>query len=65
MGIIRITGGVEGLAEYLERGEKKGRRQTRDQLDERVVLAGDLELTESLIKSMSTKGDRFLHITFS
>jgi len=65
MGLIRITGGVEGLAEYLERGEKKGRRQTRDQLDERVVLAGDLELTDTLIKSMSTKGDRFLHITFS
>ena len=65
MGLIRITGGIEGLAEYLERGEKKGRRHTRDQLDERVVLAGDLELTDSLIKSMATKGQRFLHITFS
>lgn len=65
--LIRITGGVSGkkLKEYLETGEKQGRDQTRDELDERIILSGDLEFTTYLIDSMDTEGERFLHVTLS
>lgn len=65
--LIRITGGVSGqkLKEYLATGEKKGREQTRDELDERVILVGDLELTAYLIDSLDTEGERFLHVTLA
>lgn len=63
--LIRIGGGKEGIKEYLENGHKQGREFTRDELDERVILAGDLEFTDQLIGGMETDGERYLHVTLS
>jgi hypothetical protein len=63
--LVRIRGGVEGLAEYLRNGRKAGRSEHRDELDERLVLFGNLEQTEALIDAMDTDGERYLHVTLS
>lgn len=63
--LIRITGGSAGIAEYLETGQKQDRDFTRDDLDERVILDGDLELTDTVIKGMAKEGERYLHITLA
>lgn len=61
--LIRIGGGVDGIQDYLEKGKKAGREFTREDLDERVFLAGDLSLTNSIIQSMDTDGEKYLHVT--
>lgn len=63
--LVRITGGSEGIAEYLVNGQKADRELTRDELDERVILDGDLELTDTIIKGMEKEGERYLHITLA
>jgi hypothetical protein len=63
--LVRIHGGQSGIADYLENGQKQGREQSRDELDERVILDGDLELTDAFINSMDKRGDRYLHITLA
>ena len=40
--LIRITRSAEGIEEYLETGHKKGRELSRDSLDRRVHLSGDI-----------------------
>jgi hypothetical protein len=63
--LIRISGGVEGIREYLETGKMKGRSATRHDLDERVTLVGNLGITDAVIHDMKGRGDRYLHITIS
>lgn len=64
--IVEIGGGNSGIAEYLEKGLKQGRIFSRDELDHRVVLDGDLELTSKIINSIEDNGqERYLHITLS
>lgn len=63
--LIRVYGGVDGIKEYLEEGQKQGRQFSRDELDERVILSGDLDATNSVIKSMDSDGERYLHITLA
>ncbi|MDG2957058.1 hypothetical protein P7L95_09920 [Bisgaard Taxon 10/6] len=64
--IAEISGGNNGIAEYLEKGFKQGRLFSRDELDNRIVLDGDLELTNKIINSIVDKGQqRYLHITLS
>ncbi|MBO1856679.1 hypothetical protein J4G52_24380 [Burkholderia cenocepacia] len=63
--LVRVTGAAEGIREYLEKGHKQGREFSRDMLDERVVLSGDLEVTDKIINSMTTDADRYLHVTIS
>ncbi len=63
--LIRISGGKGGIAEYLENGIKNNRDFTRDELDERLILDGDLTATDMLIKQMNTNGERYLHITLA
>lgn len=63
--LVRVRGGREGVAEYLRHGLKAGREFTRDQLDERITLAGDLELTDSIVQGMTNRGNRYLHVTLS
>lgn len=63
--LIRVRGGSAGIREYLEHGRKGGREQSRSELDARVILAGDLELTDTIIKGMSKTGERYLHITLA
>lgn len=63
--LIRAKGGHSGIKEYLEEGVKNGRDYTRDELDYRVMLSGDLQLTNNIIQQMETDGQRYLHITLS
>ncbi|PXX73675.1 LPD7 domain-containing protein [Rivihabitans pingtungensis] len=63
--LIRVTGGSHGIAEYLVNGQKQDRELTRDELDERVILDGDLEFTDAIIKGMEKEGERYLHITIA
>ncbi|KGX18046.1 LPD7 domain-containing protein [Burkholderia pseudomallei] len=65
--LIRVDGRHDGVKEYLEHGRKKDREFSRDELDERVVLAGDLELTDAIVQSIdAAEGvDRYLSITLS
>jgi len=65
--LLRASGRLDGVKQYLESGRKQGRDLSRDELDERVVLAGDLELTDSIIRSIDTAPDvdRYLSVTMS
>lgn len=63
--LIRVRGGESGIREYLEEGRKDGRDFGRAELDERVILAGDLKLTDAIINSMDKQGERYLHITLA
>lgn len=63
--LIRVSGGKGGIKEYLEEGIKNGRDYSRNELDERVILSGDLELTNDIIKTMEGDAQRYLHITLS
>ena len=64
--IVRFGGGNSGIAEYLENGMKQGRMFSRDELDHRVILEGDLSFTDRVINSIQDKGqERYLHITLS
>lgn len=63
--LIRVRGGESGIKEYLENGQKQGRDFDRDTLDERVILSGDLELTDSVINGMNKQGEKYLHITLA
>ncbi|EGH9360857.1 relaxase/mobilization nuclease domain-containing protein [Salmonella enterica] len=64
--IIRISGGNDGVAEYLEKGRKAERELSRDELDHRVILDGNLDATNKIIQSIDNKDqERYLHITLS
>ncbi|WP_334021989.1 LPD7 domain-containing protein [Burkholderia orbicola] len=53
------------MKDYLEKGQKSGRDFDRDELDERVILAGDLELTDAIINGIESEGERYKTITLS
>lgn len=63
--LIRVKGGKSGIVDYLVNGQKEGRDFTRDQLDERVILCGDLDLTDAVINGMANDGDKYNHITLA
>lgn len=63
--LIRVRGGSAGIKDYLERGRKDGREFSREQLDERVMLSGDLVITDTIINDMQREGERYLHITLA
>ncbi|MGV1010173.1 MAG: LPD7 domain-containing protein [Dermatophilaceae bacterium] len=63
--LIRVRGSSGGVEDYLENGRKDGREYGRAELDERVILAGDLELTKAVIDAMETAGEKYLHVTLS
>lgn len=64
--LVRVSGGNNGIKDYLEKGQKQDRHFSRDELDRREPIYGDLELTDSIISSIKDKGqDRYLHITMS
>lgn len=64
--LARVSAGNSGIREYLEYGMKQGREFSRNELDERVVLDGDLSVTDALINQIEDKGqERYLHITLS
>jgi hypothetical protein len=63
--LIRVRGYHGGIKAYLEKGQKQGREMERDEMDERVILAGDLDLTNDIIQSIDTDAERYLHVTLS
>jgi hypothetical protein len=65
--LLRAKGRHDGVKEYLEKGRKLGRELERDEMDERVIVAGDLELTDSIIQSIDVAPnvDRYLSVTMS
>lgn len=63
--LIRIRGYHDGIKAYLEEGQKQDREFGRDEMDERVVLAGDLALTNDIIQSMDTEAERYINVTLS
>ncbi|MBS9783426.1 MAG: hypothetical protein KGV46_02615 [Pasteurella sp.] len=65
--IIRINGGSSGICAYLSDGMKSGREYSRDELDERVVLSGDLEQLDSTLAlfDKNSEHEKYLHITLS
>ena len=64
--LIRISGGNRGIKEYLINGIKQDRYFSRDELDERLILMGDLNQADSVINSITDPGkDAYFHITLS
>lgn len=63
--LIRVRGYHDGIQEYLEKGQKQDREFERDEMDERVILAGDLALTNEIIQSMDTEAERYINVTLS
>ncbi|MBE5254656.1 LPD7 domain-containing protein [Mixta mediterraneensis] len=64
--LIRVSGYNAGVKEYLEEGVKNGRDYSRDELDERVILDGDLNLTDRIYKSIPDRGqNRYTTFTLS
>ena len=63
--LIRVRGYHDGIKAYLEKGQKQGREMERDEMDERVILAGDLDLTNDIIQSIDTDAERYLNVTLS
>ena len=61
--LIRVNGGAGGFADYMERGHKQGRLEDRDELDNRVVLHGDLVEFESIVQGIEGNQEKYLHIT--
>lgn len=64
--LIRVSGYNSGVKEYLEEGVKNGREFTREELDERLILYGDLDLTEKVYQSIPNRGqNRYTTFTLS
>ena len=64
--LIRISGYNNGAKEYLEEGVKSGREYTREELDERLILHGDLDLTQTIYQSIPDKGqNRYTTLTLA
>lgn len=61
--IVKYGSGTGGIRDYLENGKKQGRELSRDELDQRIVLEGDLELCEKISESRKTDGAQYAHIT--
>lgn len=65
MTVISMGGGNAGIKEYLEDGKKQGRELSRDEIDQRIILAGDLDICERIIECRATDAERYDHITLS
>lgn len=63
--LIRINGGAGGIKEYLENGQKQDKFYSRDELDERLILDGNLSVTDSIIESMDNDNNKYFHITLA
>lgn len=64
--LIRVNGYNTGAQEYLEQGNKSGREFTRDELDHRLIIEGQLSVTRAIYESIPDHGqDRYLTFTLS
>ncbi|MBR2251314.1 MAG: hypothetical protein IJ881_02635, partial [Neisseriaceae bacterium] len=65
--VIRFGGGSSGIVEYLETGQKSGREHSRDELDKRVTLSGDIRLLDEVLAQFTKddESEHYMHITLS
>lgn len=67
MAYMKFGGGYSGVGikEYFENGKKQGRELHRDEIDQRIILEGDLDICTRIIESRETDAERYDHITIS
>lgn len=66
--IVKISKGEKGIADYLKTGKKRDSKLTRDEKDDRLPLAGNLDLIEMSEKYQSKKKNKkhnYYHISLS
>ena len=66
--IVKISKGEKGIADYLKYGKKRDSKLTRDEKDDRLPLAGNLDLIEMSEKHQSKKKNKkhnYYHISLS
>ena len=66
--IVKISKGEKGVADYLKTGKKRDSKLTRDEKDDRLILAGNLDLIEMSEKHQSNKKNKkhnYYHISLS
>lgn len=66
--IMRITENIEGIEHYFESGQKKGRQKSREEIDKRVYLSGDLDAFSDAVKHTNKAKkwkNNYWHITGS
>ena len=65
--LARVSSGKTGIVEYLVDGVKSGRELSRDELDLRDCIDGNLQLTGDIINQYNATrtSDAYLHITLS
>lgn len=60
--LVTYSDGKSGIFEYLETGQKRGRVNTRDELDKRVCIAGNDKVTKEIL---AETGVKYKHISLS
>ena len=66
--IVKISKGEKGVADYLKTGKKRDSKLTRDEKDDRLPLAGNLDLIEMSEKHQRKKKNKkynYYHISLS
>ena len=65
--LIRISGGSAGISNYLTFGQKSGRTQSREELDQRILLQGSLQTVDAILASFDPRQEheKYMHITLS
>ncbi len=66
--IVKISKGEKGIADYLKTGKKRDSKLTRDEKDDRLPLAGNLDLIEMSERHQSKKKNKkynYYHISLS
>ena len=66
--IVKISKGEKGIADYLKTGKKRDSKLTRDEKDDRLPLAGNLDLIEMSEKYQRKKKNKkynYYHISLS
>jgi len=66
--IVKISKGEKGIADYLKTGKKRDSKLTRDEKDDRLPLAGNLDLIEMSEKHQIKKNNKkynYYHISLS
>ena len=66
--IVKISKGEKGIADYLKTGKKRDSKLTRDEKDDRLPLAGNLDLIEMSERYQSKKKNKkhnYYHISLS
>ena len=66
--IVKISNGEKGVADYLKTGKKRDSKLTRDEKDDRLPLAGNLDLIEMSEKHQIKKKNKkynYYHISLS